>query len=115
MLIKENLADQDETVACYKFLECFGCQYHAVIAEEQDVWLLLSFNDVILESLARPAINSAPSNVLKKVHNTLQLILERVKKEHQKIYSSAYELYLEGAHPLWSEKDDLGLLMGVYS
>ncbi|AZI87929.1 site-specific integrase [Kosakonia sp. CCTCC M2018092] len=113
-LVKNGLAKNHDVVACHKFLECFGCRHHAIIAEIDDIWLLLSFNDVILESFARPAINSRPSNLLSKVSNTIQVIIERMKREHAAVYSQAYDKYLNGVHPLWQDTNDLELMLGVY-
>lgn len=114
VLVKNALAESHDMVACHKFLECFGCQHHAIIAEVDDIWLLLSFNDVILESVTRPAINSRPSNLLNKVNNTIQVIIERMKMEHSAVYSEAYEKYLNGVHPLWQDTNDIELMLGIY-
>lgn len=113
-LVKNGLAENHDVVACHKFLECFGCRHHAIIAEADDIWLLLSFNDVILETVTRPAINSRPSNLLNKVNNTIQVIIERMKKEHAVVYKEAYDKYLDGVHPLWQNTNDLELMLGIY-
>lgn len=114
LLIKERLAVKDDDVVCYKFLDCFGCKFHAVVAEVEDVWLLLSFNDVILEAATRPSLNSTPSKVLDRVNITLQAILIKIKNEHTKIYNKAYEKYLNNTHPLWENSKDIDLLLGAY-
>lgn len=114
VLVKNGLAEHHDVVACHKFLECFGCRHHAVIAEVDDIWLLLSFNDVILESVISPAINSRPSNLLNKVNNTIQIIIARMKKEHIEVYNEAYDKYLDGVHPLWQDANDLEIMLGIY-
>ncbi len=114
ILVQGGLATADEKVACYKFLDCFSCPFHAVIAEVQDIWLLLSFNDVILQALIRPSLNSTPTVVLSKVSNTLRELLERIAKLYPSVYKSAHDKYLDSPHPLWSDEKDLGLLLGVY-
>jgi len=114
ILVQNGLAAENEQVACYKFLDCFSCQYHAVIAEVQDIWLLLSFNDVILQSLIRPSVNSEPTLVLSRVSNTLKVLLDKMAKDFPQIYQQAYEKYLDSPHPLWTDEDDLDLIMGVY-
>ncbi|EIM7728360.1 hypothetical protein LN119_001713 [Salmonella enterica subsp. enterica serovar Coeln] len=114
VLVKNGLAEHHNVVACHKFLECFGCRHHAIIAEVDAIWLLLSFNDVILESVTRPAINSRPSNLLNKVNNTIQVIIARMKKEHAVVYNEAYDKYLDGVHPLWQDMNDLELMLGIY-
>ncbi|MGO3668615.1 MAG: site-specific integrase [Vreelandella alkaliphila] len=113
-LIYNEVATKDDNVACYKFLECFSCEFHAVIAEEQDIWLMLSFNDIILQSLARPSVNSIPSNLLSNVNASINNILEKIKCLHPNVYKLAYEKYLDGPHPLWSDNDDLDLLLRLY-
>jgi hypothetical protein len=113
-LVKEGLASNNDIIACHKFLECFGCRHHAVIAEIDDIWLLLSFSDVIFESVTRPSINSKPSHLLSKVNNTVQVIIERMKQEHTAVYKEAYSKYLDGAHPLWQDVGDVELILGVY-
>lgn len=114
ILVNNEIAEKNENVACYKFLECFSCKFHAVIAEEQDVWLMLSFNDVILQSLTRPSINSTPSNLLSKVSVSINQLLGKIKTSFPDVYKSAYEKYLDAPHPLWSDNDDLDLLLGLY-
>lgn len=113
-LIKEGLANDDDKVACYKFLECFGCVHHAVVADIDDIWLMLSFSDVILEELSRPAVNSTPSILLNKVNNTIQNIIHRMETEYSNLYIKAYDKYLEQPHPLWLDVSDLKLLRGIY-
>ncbi|SEG03543.1 site-specific integrase [Marinobacterium lutimaris] len=113
-LRKEGLSSKDELVACHKFLECFGCIHHAVVAEVDDVWLLLSFNDVILESMNRPAVNSKPTSLLGRVYNTLQVIMDKIKSAHKAVYDEAYMKYMDDPHPLWSDIEDIDILLGAY-
>ena len=110
-LVKAGLAKQKNKVACHKFLECFGCPYHAVIAEVDDIWLMLSFRDVILEVACQPSINSIPTTTLAKVTNTVESILERLKREFPRVYKSAEVKYSELPHPLWADKTDFNVLM----
>lgn len=88
--------------------------HHAVVAEVEDIWLLLSFGDVILESLTTPSINSKPSNLLNKVHSTVQVIIERIKTKHATVYHEAYQKYLDTAHPLWQDTSDIELMLEIY-
>lgn len=113
-LVKAGVASDSESVACYKFLDCFRCPFHAVIAEVQDVWMLLSFHDVILDTLSRPALNSTPSNILQKVLITIKHILEKINKVYPLIYKDAEEKYQHSPHPLWSNEDDFELIMSAY-
>ncbi|MGO2009104.1 hypothetical protein [Vreelandella alkaliphila] len=113
-LVKEGIAKDSDIVACHKFLECFGCVHHAVVAEVDDIWLLLSFNDIILESANRPSINSMPTSLLNKVYNTVQVIIERMKSEHSSTYTEAYQKYLNAPHPLWQDTSDIDLMLDIY-
>ncbi|MDN3561612.1 hypothetical protein [Vreelandella neptunia] len=113
-LIKEGIANESELVACHKFLECFGCMHHAVVAEVEDIWLLLSFSDVILESITTPSINSKPTSLLHKVSNTVQVIIERMRDKHEAVYFEAYQKYLDAPHPLWQDTNDIELMLDIY-
>ncbi|HBV78005.1 MULTISPECIES: site-specific integrase [Vibrio] len=110
-LVKAGLAMKKNKVACHKFLECFGCPHHAVIAEVDDIWLMLSFRDVILEVACQPSINSMPTTTLSKVTNTIESILDRLKQEFPHVYKSAEVKYSELPHPLWGDKTDFEFLM----
>lgn len=113
-LVKAGLAKQKNKVACHKFLECFGCPHHAVIAEVEDIWLMLSFRDVILEVSCQPSINTIPTNILTKVVHTIESILERLKQGFTKEYKEAETKYSSSPHPLWSDKNDLNFLLELY-
>jgi len=113
-LVKAGLAKQKNTVACHKFLECFSCPHHAVIAEVDDIWLMLSFRDVILEASCQPSINTIPTNVLTKILFSIESILEKIKKEFIIQYQYAEAKYLTSPHPLWSDKADLDTIFELY-
>ncbi|MEW2693243.1 hypothetical protein [Vibrio cholerae] len=114
ILIQNGLSDSNEKVACFKFLECFSCPFHAVIAEVQDIWLLLSFKDVVLETQTRPAVNSVPSKALSEAVSATENILSSVENSYPRIYKKAFEKYLIQPHPLWTDVEDLDMLVGVY-
>ncbi len=113
-LIKAGLARQEDKIACHKFLECFGCPHHAVIAEVDDIWLMLSFRDVILEVSCQPSINTIPTKTLAKVVNTVESILERLKQGFSKEFKDAEIKYSINPHPLWSDKENLVFLLELY-
>ena len=69
---------------------------------------------MILQSLIRPSVNSEPTLVLSRVSNTLKVLLDKMAKDFPQIYQQAYEKYLDSPHPLWTDEDDLDLIMGVY-
>jgi hypothetical protein len=113
-LVKAGLAKQKNKVACHKFLECFSCPHHAVIAEIDDIWLMLSFRDVILEVSCQPSINTMPTNTLSKIVCSVESILERLRQEFSAEYKQAEAKYLSSPHPLWSDKADLDTLFESY-
>ncbi|MCU8091533.1 site-specific integrase [Shewanella sp. SM20] len=107
-LVKAGLAKQKNTVACHKFLECFSCPHHAVIAEVDDIWLMLSFRDVILDVSCQPSINTMPTNTLTKIVHSLESILERLRQEFLIEYKHAeakYPLCQDCCHPLKSSNN----------
>jgi len=113
-LIDSKIAKDTDGVACYKFLECFGCRHHAVIADMEDIWLMLSFRDVLLGVMTRPSINSVPGDLLVKISNTVESILLRIKIEFVDVYDLAIKRYMDGPHPLWSNENDFDLLMEIW-
>ena len=72
------------------------------------------FNDVILDSMNRPAVNSKPTSLLGRVYNTLQVIIDKIRSDHKAIYDEAYMKHMDDPHPLWSDIEDIDLLLGVY-
>lgn len=113
-LLDADLAKECNEVACYKFLECFGCENHAVIAEEEDIWLMLSFRDVLLNVMSRPSINSGPGDLFVKIANTIESILSELKEEFSDVYDAAIKRHIDAPHPLWASDDDFDLLKEVW-
>lgn len=113
-LIKAGLAKSNSKVACYKFLECFGCEHHAVIAEADDIWLLLSFREIILDVSSMPSINTVPTNTLTKIVNTIESILGKLKSEYRDNYDIGVKKYNVLPHPLWSDTTDLTIMMELF-
>ncbi|HIF9452671.1 TPA: site-specific integrase [Photobacterium damselae] len=113
-LIKAGLAKNNSKVACYKFLECFGCEHHAIVAEADDIWLLLSFRDIILDVSSMPSINTVPTDTLTKIVNTIESILERLKYEYRDNYDIGLKKYNVSPHPLWSDTTDLTTMIELF-
>ena len=76
---------------------------------------MLSFKDTVEESLNRPAINSSPSSKFRKILNTVVEILKRFKEVAPSEFDAATELNKDNPHPLYSDKDSINDLLGVYS
>ncbi|NQY35035.1 MAG: hypothetical protein HRT37_08745 [Alteromonadaceae bacterium] len=114
-LKKAGLDLNDSIKSCTDFLDYFGCDNHRLIAEKDDIWLMLSFKDTIEESLSRPSINSKPSAKFIKIFNTVVAILKRFKEIARIEYDATVEQNNEKSHPLYSDKESVNDLLGVYS
>lgn len=100
---------------CIDFLGCFECEHHALIAEKDDMWLMLSFRDTVIESINRPSNNSLPSDRLHKILCTTEMILEKYQQIAPDEYQSAISSNKEKSHPLYDDETSLDDLLGVYS
>ena len=109
-----SLTDSNED-ACIDFLGCFECEHHALIAEKDDIWLMLSFRETVVESINRPSSNSIPSERLVKVLRTIDKIIERYEEVAPKEYRDAIDLNKEDPHPLYNDETSLDDLLGVYA
>lgn len=88
---------------CTDFLGCFECPYHRLVAEIEDIWLMLSFNDTLKEMKDYPAINSLPTDKFHKLCNTIESILKRFKEVAPDNYTEAQQKLTEASHPLYSD------------
>jgi hypothetical protein len=113
-LRKEGMLSEGEVTACFKFLDCFRCEHHVVISEINDIWLLLSFQSEVLQLLARPSINSAPSSKLSNASYDVSVILNKIQKVARENYLLAREKFMIAPHPLWSDSSSFESLMGAY-
>lgn len=105
--IKKNLEKmgikQPEEKRCTDFLGCFECEYHRLVSEVEDIWLMLSFNDTLQEMKDYPAINSLPTDKFHKLCNTIESILTEFKAISPDNYAKAQEKHREAPHPLYSD------------
>tara|TARA_E500000178_G_scaffold356653_1_gene436668 strand:- start:2313 stop:4109 length:1797 start_codon:yes stop_codon:yes gene_type:complete len=106
-----NLGDDRE---CISFLACFDCSKHALVAEVDDIWLMLSFLDSLMETISRPSINSYPSEAFQNAVDKTQHILSRMQVKSPDNYELASCKHSEAPHPLYSEETDLTDLMEIY-
>ncbi|CAK1917764.1 Core-binding (CB) domain-containing protein [Vibrio crassostreae] len=104
--IKKNLElngiDLPEDV-CTDFLGCFECSHHRLVAEVEDIWLMLSFNDTLDEMKGYPSINSLPTDKFHRLCNTIASILRRFSEVSPENYAEASEMHREAPHPLYSD------------
>lgn len=107
-----SLGDDGE---CISFLACFDCSKHALVAEVDDIWLMLSFKDALLETIARPAINSIPNQEFKSALDKTAYILSRMKAIEPDRYNIANNNNKEAPHPLYQDDTDLSDLLEIYA
>ena len=107
-----NLGDDRE---CISFLACFDCPKHALVAEVDDIWLMLSFRDSILLALSRPAVNSIPKASFDETLEKTNLVLHMMENTAPHNYKIANNKNKEAPHPLYKEDDDLSDLLEIYA
>jgi hypothetical protein len=107
-----NLGDERE---CISFLACFDCSKHALVANADDIWLMLSFLDSLTETISRPSINSFPSAEFKVAIDKTRYVLSRMKIVSPLDYEIANNRNKSEPHPLYQEDTDLTDLLEVYS
>jgi hypothetical protein len=117
-IIKKNLEKmgikQLEETVCTDFLDCFECEYHRLVSEVEDIWLMLSFNDTLEEMKNYPAINSLPTDKFYKLCSTIESILTQFKAVSPDNYAKAQEKHSEAPHPLYSDGYSLLDLLEVF-
>lgn len=94
---------QQEEKHCTDFLACFECEYHRLVSEVEDIWLMLSFNDTLQEMKGYRAINSLPTEKYYKLCNTIESILTRFKAVSPDNYAEAQKKHSEAPHPLYCD------------
>lgn len=109
-----NLDMPIEEQKCTNFLGCFECKSHVLVAAVNDIWLMLSFFDVIAELKAAPAFNSLPKDEFHKLENTIISILDRFKEKSKTNYQLAVEKNNVNPHPLYSDIRSLNDLLEVF-
>jgi hypothetical protein len=114
-LVANGLLDQNESVACFKFLDCFGCEFQALIAEVDDIWCMLSFRESLIEALQRPAINHhLPTTRINDVMCKIQMMLKEVERDYPDVYKEATDKLNLHAHPLWDDENAVGDLYDIW-
>ncbi|MCY1700926.1 hypothetical protein OVA10_23165 [Lelliottia sp. SL45] len=105
-LVSSGLLDQSESVACFKFLDCFGCEFQALVAEVDDIWCMLSFRESLSEAFLRPAINHhLPITRIHDVMSKIHIMLTEVAQDYPKVYAEAVSKFNNHAHPLWDDEN----------
>lgn len=106
--------DSDEVI-CTDFLECFECGNYKLVADVDDIWLMMSFNETLKEMELYPAVNSMQSDKFTKLCNTISAILIRFNEVATDNYQRAQTKLDEAPHPLYSDIYSLNDLIEVFS
>lgn len=113
-LVKSGLVNENESIACFKFLDCFECDDMALVAEVDDIWCMLSFRESVVESMQRPTVNQLPNDKVASVLHKIDLMLGDIKADYPEIYSDAEDKFDEEAHPIWDDEDAIFDLYTVW-
>lgn len=107
-LVQGGLLGKDESIACFKFMECFDCDYQALVAEVDDIWCMLSFNESLLEALQRPAINHhLPLDRVTDIITKTQAMLADIKRNYPEVFADAVLKFKNEAHPIWGDESSI--------
>jgi hypothetical protein len=113
-LVKNGLVAEHESVACFKFLDCFECDDMALVAEVDDIWCMLSFRESLVEAMQRPSVNQLPNDKVSSVLHKIELMLGDIKTNYPRIYSDGEDKFNEEAHPIWDDEDAIFDLYTVW-
>jgi hypothetical protein len=104
----------EEERKCTNFLECFECANHALVAMVDDIWLMMSFHDVMMALKENMAINSLPKNKFNHLERVIKGILERFEEKDRSNYQLAKDKHSENPHPLYSDIRSMDDLLEVF-
>jgi hypothetical protein len=104
----------EEEKKCTNFLECFECDNHVLVAMVDDIWLMMSFHDVMMALKENMAVNSLPKNKFNHLELVIKGILERFEEKDRSNYKLAKEKHSEGLHPLYSDIRSIDDLLEVF-
>lgn len=99
---------------CIDFLDCFDCPSHALVAEADNIWMMLSFYDSLRQVMTRPAYNCTPSDKLNYIEIKTLFILSKLKEKAPKAYHDAEELNKSTPHPLYDDDNSIDDLLRIY-
>lgn len=84
---------------CIDYLDCFECTFHALVVEVENIWMMLSFRDSILESISRPSINSQPSAKTDELLQKVEKNLKRLEDKDKAKFAEAVDKNNSHPHP----------------
>ncbi|MEZ9814920.1 hypothetical protein AB4357_04605 [Vibrio lentus] len=97
-----------DTTPCIEFLECFTCPYHVLISEVEDIWVMMSFKEVILDCLNRPSYGDkliATNEKLLDIAHLVKRALSKLFAHNSVNYKEAEDKINRGElHPLYDSE-----------
>lgn len=111
---KAGVEISPEDVLCTDFLSCFECEQHALVADVEGIWLMLSFKDTMAHMQQIPAVNSMPKNQYSKLWNTLAHILSLYQDKAPECYREALDKNKNAPHPLYASVQSLNDLLEIF-
>lgn len=114
-LDKAGIKTSSNEHLCTDFLECFDCGDYKLVAEVDDIWLMLSFKETLEEMKSLPAVNSLPAERFTKLFNTINSILSDFKIKASKNFYEAEELLSESPHPLYEDIYSIDDLLAIFA
>ena len=103
-----------ELDTCIDFLDCFDCPSHALVAEVDDIWMMLSFRDTLREVQTRPAYNSTPSEKFTATGHKTEVILSKLRAKAPDSFRNAEIMNREAPHPLYDDDEAIDDLLRIY-
>jgi hypothetical protein len=96
----ELILKSSEGASCISYLSCLDCESHALVAEFDDIWSMLSFRDSIVDALSRPSLNSIPVFQYELMLGKVDVALERYKRKAPSVYQDANAKNNIESHPM---------------
>lgn len=112
--LKSQGIEDTEDATCTDFLNCFECPEHFLVADIEDIWLMLSFQDTLKDMTQYPAINSLPTGKFEDLYKSIEAVLIRYKEVSPDNYQTAIEKHNEGSHPLYRNAYSLNDLLEIF-
>ncbi|MAE92337.1 MAG: hypothetical protein CMI67_22650 [Pelagibaca sp.] len=115
LLNKAGIETNENEVVCTDFLACFWCKEHKLVAEVDDIWLMLSFKETLQQLQQTPSVNSIPSKKYTELFEIVESILKGYNEKSPSNCRQAHEKIKQSAHPLYDDVYSLNDLLDVFS
>lgn len=109
-----NIDLPEEEQKCTNFFDCFGCENHILVASVDDIWMMLSFYEVLLSLCSAHSLNSVPKKKFTDLVIQIESALARLKEKDRKSFYDAKEKLKNAQHPLYETVRSLEDLVEVF-